>query len=188
MNEYIKATGIVHLLLEKFLAEGQCVVDATVGNGYDTLFLAQAVGTSGQVYAFDIQAQALNETKKLLMKHDCMQQVKLIHDGHENLSQYIQEPVNAIIYNLGYLPGGNKHIITSKETTLLSLRQGLEILGSGGIITLIIYPGHPGGAEEAAAIEELLASLSSQTWQIMSWSRVNGTARPAPSLLLLHKQ
>lgn len=188
MNEFLKATGIVHFLLEKFLGEGQRVIDATAGNGHDTLFLAQAVGTSGQVYAFDIQGQALLETKKLLEKHNCLEQVTLIHDGHEKLCKYVNEPINVIMYNLGYLPGGNKSVITTRDTTLFSLKQGIDILSSGGVISLIVYPGHAGGDEEADAVEEFLASLSSQTWQIMKWCRVNEISQPAPYVLFIHKR
>jgi len=187
MNSFLKATGFTHFLLEKFLRSGEIVIDATVGNGYDTLFLAQAVGASGLVYAFDIQENALQKTKILLEKNNCLQQVNLIHDGHEKISQYVREPVAAIIYNLGYLPGGNKEIITKGETTLLSLQQGMELLSSGGIISLIVYPGHPGGKKEADLLEQYLTSLSPRIWQVMKWSRVNGDRVKAPCFLCLHK-
>lgn len=187
MNRFLKATGFTHLLLEKFLLSGQKVIDATAGNGQDTLFLAQTVGAAGLVYAFDIQEKALQETKKLLEKNHCLQQVKLIHAGHEKIGKYVQEPVQAIIYNLGYLPGGNKEIITKGETTLLSLQQGMELLSAGGVISLIVYPGHPGGKQEADLIEEYVALLSPQTWQIMKWNRENGKRTKAPYVLFMYK-
>lgn len=187
MNKLLKATGFTQHLLAQFLCNGQKVIDATSGNGHDTLFLAKAVGSSGMVYAFDIQEQALQTTKELLTEHHCLQQVKLIHAGHENMQKYVQEPVQAIIYNLGYLPGGNKDIITRDETTLLSLQQGTELLSSGGVVSLIIYPGHPGGQKEAELIETYTAALSPQRWQVLKWSRVNGACDKAPYVLFLLK-
>lgn len=187
MNRFLKATGFTHLLLTQFLKTGQRVIDATAGNGHDTLFLAQAVGSLGFVYAFDIQEKALIETRKLLIKHNCLQQVKLIHDGHEKIRQYLQEPINAIIYNLGYLPGGNKEVITKGEITLLSLQQSMEILSTGGVISLTVYPGHAGGKSEAILLEDYLSTLSPHKWQVLKWCRINGDNVNAPFVLLLLK-
>ncbi|MGI6587806.1 MAG: class I SAM-dependent methyltransferase [Peptococcia bacterium] len=187
MNKFLKATGFTHYLLSKFLSKGQKVIDATAGNGQDTLFLARTVGPLGLVYAFDIQENALQETKKILEKNNCLQQVKLIHAGHEKINKFVQEPVQAIIYNLGYLPGGNKEIITKGETTLLSLQQGMELLNSGGVVSLIIYPGHSGGEKEATIIEKYVTSLSSRTWQVMKWGRVNVDIAKAPYVLFIYK-
>ena len=92
MNKLLKATGFSHHLLAQFLGNGQKVIDATTGNGYDTLFLAEAVGHSGLVYAFDIQEQALQKTRELLAEHHCLQQVKLIHAGHEKLRNMFGNP------------------------------------------------------------------------------------------------
>ena len=187
MNKLLKATGFTHNFLAQFLDNGQKVIDATSGNGQDTLFLAEAVGPSGVVYAFDIQEKALQTTKNLLAEHDCLEQVKLIHAGHEKIKEYVQDPVQAVIYNLGYLPGGNKEIITQGETTLLSLQQGTELLSSGGVISLIIYPGHPGGREEAELIEVYTGTLSPRRWQVLKWSRLNGDNINAPYVLFMLK-
>jgi methylase of polypeptide subunit release factors len=187
MNKLLKATGFTQHFLAEFLCNGQKVIDATTGNGHDTLFLAEAVGPLGVVYAFDIQEQALQTTKELLTEHHCLQQVKLIHAGHEKIKEYVRESVQAIIYNLGYLPGGNKEIITKGETTLLSLQQGTELLSSGGVIALIIYPGHPGGRKEAELIEAYTGALSPRRWQVLKWSRLNGDYVNAPYVLLMLK-
>lgn len=186
-SRIFKVTDFSHLLLTQFLQKGHKVVDATAGNGYDTLFLAQTVGTDGLVYAFDIQKTALEKTKELLKKHNCLQQVKFIHDGHENIGKYVHDSLNAIIYNLGYLPGGNKEIITKGHTTLLSVQQGMELLSTGGVIILVAYPGHPGGKEEADLIEDYFRSLSPQEWQSMKWCRLNGNNLQYPYVLCLLK-
>lgn len=187
MNRHLQATGLTHYLLAKFLSKGQKAIDATAGNGQDTLFLAQTVGPSGLVYAFDIQERALLTTQKLLKKNNCLQQVKLILAGHEKINNFVQEPVQAIIYNLGYLPGSNKEIITQGETTLLSLQQGMKLLNSGGIIAVTVYPGHPGGRKEADLIDKYVISLSVQTWQVMKWNRVNGNTAKSPYVLFIYK-
>ena len=187
MNRYLQATGLTHYLLTKFLSKGQKVIDATAGNGHDTLFLAQSVGPLGLVYAFDIQERALQATQKVLEKNNCLQQVKLILAGHEKINNFVQEPVQAIIYNLGYLPGSNKEIITQGETTLLSLQQGMKLLNSGGIIAVTVYPGHPGGRKEADLIDKYVISLSVQTWQVMKWNRVNGNTAKSPYVLFIYK-
>jgi len=187
MNRTLRATRMAHLLLNEFLNKGQTVIDATAGNGYDTLFLAQTVGKQGKVYAFDIQEQALQETKKLLEQRNCLEQVILIRDSHEKMDAYVEGSAAVIVYNLGYLPGGDKRITTTPKTTINSLKKGLELLAPGGIIQVTAYPGHPGGEEEARIVEEFLTALSCPPWHVLTYKRLNGT-RSAPYLLLVHKE
>ncbi len=135
------------------------MIDATAGNGYDTLFLARLVGPTGHVYAFDVQAEALETTALKLREADLDPQTQLIHAGHENLAAHVSEPVQAILFNLGYLPGSDKSIITRPETTLAALQHGLTLLAPGGILTLVLYPGHKGGAPEASAVLHFCQNL-----------------------------
>lgn len=188
MNSILRNTELSHLILSQFLKDGHTVVDATAGNGHDTLFLADKVGASGKVYAFDIQKQAIENTRKLLSNYNYLDRVTLIADGHEKLSQYIKETVHCLIYNLGYLPGGDKSIITSSATTLLSLKQGLELLAKGGAAALTVYPGHEGGALEAAEVEEFLLNLPSREWHIFSWKKANSIGGTAPYLIIVNRQ
>ncbi|MCR4442243.1 MAG: class I SAM-dependent methyltransferase [Peptococcaceae bacterium] len=187
MNETLRATGVCHLLLGRLLAAGQTVVDATAGNGKDTLFLAKAVGKSGKVYAFDIQAEALEKTRSLLEAHRCLEQVELIHDSHEKINDYLAEPVNGFIFNLGYLPGGDKRITTAAGTTINALRQAVERTAPGGIIAVVVYPGHPGGEEEARETEEFLSNLVSPYWHVLAWKKLNGE-KAAPALIVAYRQ
>ncbi|MDD2400687.1 MAG: class I SAM-dependent methyltransferase [Clostridia bacterium] len=188
MIDVLRAIKISHFLLEQFLVSGQTVVDATAGNGNDTLFLSKIVGTSGLVYAFDLQENALKETSELLKKNNCLNQVKIIHDGHENMDKHVNNPVQAIVYNLGYLPGGNKNIITKKETTLFSIQKGINLLSLGGVISIIVYPGHPGGLEEAICVQSYLKSLSYKIWDVMKWNTENEVYNKSPYLFFLHKK
>lgn len=187
MNKLLRATKLLHLLLNNFLKEGQIAVDATAGNGYDTLFLAQQVGPSGRVYAFDIQNEALDKAKKLLACHNYSERVKFILDSHDKLKYYVKQEINCLVYNLGYLPGGDKNIITTENTSLTSLQQGIELIAPGGVLSLIAYRGHSGGDKEAQIVEEYLQRLESPPWDVLSWKRVNGTPT-APYLLFAQKQ
>lgn len=183
----LRATEVSHLLLSKFLREGQRAVDATAGNGYDTVFLAKKVGKRGQVYAFDIQTIAIERTQALIEKEKCADVVRLINDTHEKLTEYIKGSVQAIVYNLGYLPGGDKATITKADATLSSIKEALELLAPGGVISIVAYPGHDGGDCEAKRVENLLQELDSALWDVFSYQRFNAI-KPAPYLLFLHKR
>lgn len=187
MNKLLRAADFSHLVLENLIKPGQTVIDATAGNGNDTLFLARKVGINGKVYAFDIQNQAIEKTREVLEDKHCLERVSLIQDSHENLREYIKEPINGIIFNLGYLPGGDKSITTAAASTIRCLEQSIDILTSGGVLAIVVYPGHSGGDREAAEVEAFLAKLPSPPWYVLSWKRVNA-ADKAPYLLLAQKQ
>lgn len=115
-----------HCLLRQALPEGGNALDGTAGNGHDTLFLAQTAGIRGKVWAFDIQPQALNNTRCRLQEAG-YSNVRLILDGHENLKQYVSEPLNAAIFNFGWLPGGDKSLTTRTETSITALSAALSL-------------------------------------------------------------
>jgi len=188
-----------HQLLAEVLNPGDTAVDLTAGNGTDTLFLAQRVGPSGRVLAFDIQTEALHNTALRLeeagIAHACcrtpaevigQQGVRLIHDGHERLAEYLEAPVRALIANLGYLPGGDPQLITQTTSTLAAFRQGLDRLLPGGRLVTVVYVGHPGGLEESRQIEALFQGLSSRAWHVLRLQVAN--RREAPYLLVVEKR
>ena len=148
------------LFIGNHIKEGDTVVDFTMGNGHDTAYLSKAVGESGHVYAFDIQQQALDSTRKALEAEGCPDNVTLIHDSHHNLKQYVGTPFRVGMFNLGWLPGGDKSITTMRETTLPPIRDAIELLDRDGILNIAIYPGHKEGDEEGKLVCEYLASLS----------------------------
>ncbi len=155
---------LAHQLLSEAIHAGDVVVDATAGNGHDTLFLAANVGEVGQVFAFDIQADAIHASRERLHQHQCLQHVCLYQASHSQMTPHIplkfHAQVKAVVFNLGYLPGGDKSIITSAETTLLALSQAARILCSGGVISLLVYPGHTGGDTEHLQIQHWLQALN----------------------------
>ena len=126
----MRATEFAHFLLRQKLKSGDFVIDATVGNGHDSLLLAERVGIEGRVLGFDIQKAALTLAAHLV---GLLPQVSLIHAGHETLSEHLSadEEVAAVMFNLGYLPGGPKEIITRAETTLAALEQALSHMRPG---------------------------------------------------------
>ena len=143
----------VNQIIENNLKSNDIVVDMTTGNGNDTLFLSNIV-KNGFVYGFDIQKGAINNTKKLLDKNN-ITNYKLINDSHENIDKYIREKISLILFNLGYLPNGNKNITTKKESTIKALSKSIDMLNNKGIILLVIYS-HMEGLEEEKEIKKYL--------------------------------
>ncbi|GAX06286.1 SAM-dependent methyltransferase [Secundilactobacillus pentosiphilus] len=178
-----------HTLLKTVITQGDTVVDATIGNGNDTVFLASLVGITGHVLGFDVQQQALDNTATQLTLTGMINRVQLIHDGHENLDQYLapQQRIAAAIFNLGYLPGSNKRIITHSDTTLKALNTCLSHLRRGGIVALVVYYGHPGGEQEKAAVLEAVKALDQHQYQVLQYGFINQIHQP-PFLLAIQKR
>jgi ubiquinone/menaquinone biosynthesis C-methylase UbiE len=160
------------------IKNGDCVIDCTVGNGYDTLFLAKNVGLKGKVYGFDIQDTAIKSTKEKLIKENLYDRVILINDGHENLQKYVQEKVKLVVFNLGYLPNGDHNITTKPSTTLEGIKSSLNVLNDNGIILITSYTGHKGGIEEKDAIEEFLKELNQKKFNVLRFDFINQVNNP----------
>lgn len=157
-------------IVRRLLKAGDVAIDATAGNGHDTLFLAQCVGPNGQVYAIDLQATALAATRARLASEQCLDRVTLIEGDHARLNTLIPVTdhgrVTAIMFNLGYLPGGDRKLTTRCDSTLNALNRAVSLLRSDrGVLTAIAYPGHPGGTEEAQAVREWFASLDPERYR-----------------------
>ena len=143
----------------KHLKSGDRAVDFTMGNGYDTEFLSKAVGETGKIWAFDIQEQALTSTRAHLESVNCPQNYTLIRDSHHNAKNYVDEKIKAGMFNLGWLPGGDKSITTLRETTLPAIKEAIELLDHDGVLTVAVYPGHAEGDAEGKMIEDYLATI-----------------------------
>ena len=154
------ATLRKHFILEH-LSEGGVAVDFTMGNGNDTLFLSKVVGSEGRVYAFDIQEAALISTRGHLTRECAPENYTLICASHDRVDEFVTEPINAGMFNLGYLPGnGNKEVTTMRATTLPAIEKALRLLAPDGVLVVAVYPGHLEGELEGEAIEEYLKTLS----------------------------
>ncbi len=180
------AVGFSHLFLRQMVRPGDRVIDATCGRGRDTLFLAELVGPTGEVWAFDVQEEALAETEERLRAAGCSPWVNLVHAGHECLSEYVTEPVRAAVYNLGYLPGNRTGVVTQPKTTLAALDQTRQLLLPGGIIVLAAYTGHPGGEEEAECIELWTRSLPTRAFNVWKSCQLN-RSDSAPYVIIVGK-
>lgn len=178
-----------HLILESRLQPGMNVVDATAGNGHDSLFLAQKIQPSGRLFIFDVQSAAIEATQKRLSDHhiELSQDGVAFHlTGHENfaavLPQELRGEIHAVMFNLGYLPGGDKSLITLPDNSLSAIQQALSWLAPDGMMTVVLYPGHEGGHQEAELIESHLQALSSQEFEVQKISYLN--YRPTTPFLI----
>jgi tRNA1(Val) A37 N6-methylase TrmN6 len=169
-----------HHIVGPRLRVGDWVVDATAGNGHDSIFLAERVLPGGRVFTFDLQAQAMEKTRENLAKNVTIQQlaeVSLFQAGHERMAELLPREargrLRAVMFNFGYLPGGDKKIITREETSLAAVRIALEWLAEDGVMTVVLYPGHDGGREEASAVACLIASLPSMEFEAQRVGFIN---------------
>lgn len=186
-NYLTNAMNLGKELCIKKVKHGDVVVDATMGNGNDTLFLAKLVGDNGKVYAFDIQKQAIENTRKRLKEEGVLENAELIEDGHENMDKYISEEVDLIMFNLGYLPKGEHNITTKAGTTLEAIKKSLKLLKKNGILILIIYHGHKNGKEEKISIENYAKDLNQKEYNVIDLSFINEINNP-PILMAIEKR
>jgi methylase of polypeptide subunit release factors len=156
-----KLTRVAADWISGALGTGSVAIDATVGNGYDTLFLAHAVGPSGQVIGFDVQKAALKNASELLRFTGMIDRVRLVLGCHSGIADYLRHgrPVQVAMFNLGYLPRGDRSIVTRAATTLAALDGLLRHLSIGGRVTILSYRGHTGGQEEYEEIKRHLDPL-----------------------------
>lgn len=175
---------VAHLLLSEVIEPGDLAVDATMGNGFDTKFL---IDLKADVFAFDVQQEAVSATEDMLKQAGVENQAKLILDGHEKLANYVTKPVKGAIFNLGYLPRTDKSIITHAETTIAALEALSDLLLPKGRIALVIYWGHEGGLEEKEAVEAWVKELPQHIWHVFKWAPMNQVNQPA-YLIMLEKR
>lgn len=148
-----RPTAVAHQVVSDVVGAGDVVIDATAGNGHDTLFLARLVGNEGRVIAFDIQGAAIDSTRQRLRAASMDKRVELHCESHGELLERVgRDEVAAVMFNLGYLPGGDHEVITEVSETAKAVVQGLFALRAGGVMTIVCYTGHPGGAEEAETV------------------------------------
>lgn len=173
-------------LLRDTIEIGDTVVDATAGNGHDTLFLAELVGDTGHVYAFDVQQQAVDATMRRLAEAGVQARCEVILDGHEQVANYVSTPIKAAVFNLGYLPGAAHDVITKPSTTVAALESLLQQLVVGGMIVLVIYYGHEGGKEERDRVLDYVASLPQKQVHVLRYEFINQQNDP-PFVIALEK-
>jgi len=186
----ISLVNAAHDLIRDILHPGDIAIDATVGNGHDTVFLAEQVGPSGHVYGFDIQQAAIDSTLEKFRQARSPECLTLIHASHadmdERIPTYHHGKVRAIMFNLGYLPGGDKSVITLTDSTLAALTDASRILAVEGIVTLLAYPGHQGGDLETGQVKNWCEQQDTRQFEV---STIYSTEHKdtAPRLFVIRK-
>ena len=183
----LPALAFARQLIEGRLKNGGRALDGTAGNGRDTLFLAQLAGGSGKVWAFDIQAQALSNTAGLLREHGVEGQVELIAASHADLADYVREPLDAAMFNFGYLPGGDKTVTTTADSSVRAMQATAALLAEGGLLTAVVYSAHRAGRAEPAAIKQWAPALPQEQYQVLHYRFTNQRNHP-PQLLAIEKR
>jgi SAM-dependent methyltransferase len=189
---FASVLSYAHQLVKERAHSGDRVIDATVGNGNDTLFLAELVGRRGIVYGFDIQQAAVENTRaRIIAAGHRMEHIRLVLDSHAHMARHIPPEehgrIAAVMFNLGYLPGADPSVITQAPSTIEALEAALGLLRPRGIITAVLYPGHEGGDAEAAAVEAWAGKLAKDTAQVLSYRFINGNPR-SPYLIAIEKR
>ena len=180
---------VAHYYWKLLVKPGDTVIDATCGNGHDTLYLAQLALTenSGEVFGFDIQAEAIEKTRLHLqtnLSEPLCNRITLFHQSHRHFpKEILPKSVKLIVYNLGYLPGGDKAITTLTESSLESIKHAQELLCDDGMISVTCYPGHPEGKIEEEAIFKYASSLNPRAWTCVQHHWVN--RQQSPRLLII---
>lgn len=179
MSSKLDVVKMSHLMIADFADSEGIALDMTLGHGFDSLELAKHFK---HVYAFDIQRDAINSAEHKLA---VTRNITIIQDSHENFDQYVKAEIALAIYNLGYLPGGNKTITTRVSTTLSSLDKLLKQLKINGIIIIVVYVGHDEGIKESRAVKNYLDTIAADCFKVATYQIVN--RRQAPYLLLVTK-
>lgn len=178
---------LARLLVARTLTAGDFAIDATVGNGHDTLWLAQQVGSTGRVLGLDVQAVALVAAQRRLIEAGVADRVMLARARHEELDRFLSRdnPLarpRVVMFNLGYLPGGNHLIMTQPETTIAAIEAAVAHVMPGGLVSVVLYPGHPRGREESEQVLDWAVHSSRTTLGILQCHLLR-THQPAPFLL-----
>lgn len=180
-----------HELLAEHITSGHFAIDATAGNGHDTAFIANLVGKTGRVWAFDIQKAAIESTEKRLDSLGLQNQVTLILGSHSQMNSYVPSEftgrISGIVFNLGYLPGSDKVVTTRVPTSIEAVNQSLSLLSPDGILTVSIYPGHEEGYREGQALLDGIPEIENAGWLVYVY-KVPEPKSPAPFLITYERK
>ncbi|HIV67991.1 MAG TPA: methyltransferase domain-containing protein [Candidatus Butyricicoccus stercorigallinarum] len=177
---------LVHHYLAQFIRPGDFVIDATAGNGRDTAFLCELTGERGQVLAFDIQPQAVENTRRRLAETGWDAVGRVVLDSHANMARYAQPgSVDCIVFNLGWLPGGDHSIFTRPDSTIAAIEAGLTLLRDGGLLCVSIYYGGASGYEERDALLDYVATIDPARYTVLTVQFANRAGDPPIPVFIL---
>ena len=186
-REYpLNALGLSHQFMAAHIRPGDFCIDATAGRGRDALFLCGLVGESGRVLAMDIQADAVEQTRALLEAEGCAHRAQVVQDCHSRMGRYADPgTVDGIMFNFGWLPGGDHHTFSHADTSVAAVQAGLDLLCPGGVMTLCIYYGRENGTAERDALLAFLPTVDSRRYTVIQGDFANHTGDvPIPVFII----
>ena len=186
-NDFRSARFWAREMIEGAMYEGARVIDATMGNGHDTLWLCELAGETGRVYAFDVQPEAVERTRQRLTEAGLDSRASLFCAGHERMAEFVEEAVDAVVFNLGWLPGAEHGVTTRTDTTLKAVDAALSLLKEDGLMTVCIYPGHDEGMRELNALLEWGAKLDDRRYDVLLKTYLNQPNNP-PRMMAVRKK
>ena len=185
MKNY-QITEWCHHFIREHVKQGDICIDATAGNGNDTQLLCELVGEHGKVFAFDIQEKAVQHTRERLEQENLLPRAEVLLESHVNMKHYVEEDsISCIVFNFGYLPGGDHSLATRKDTSIQAIHEGLKLLKKGGMMSLCIYSGGDSGFEERDAILEELKNLDSKRYLVILSSYYNRPNNPPIPVMVI---
>lgn len=189
MKRRIPITQHCHERIQQMIKEPLLCIDATAGTGQDTVFLAKLAGEKGRVISMDIQEMAIEKTRTRLAKEQLSDRVEVVLDSHVHMDRYAkEESVSLIMFNLGYLPGGDHSLSTKAETTIEALEKGLTLLHEGGMISLLIYSGGDSGFEEKNRVLAWLRELPDDKYTVLVEAFYNKPNNPPLPVYILKNE
>ena len=186
-NDFRSARFWAREMIEAAMFDGAVAVDATMGNGHDTQWLCELTGENGRVYAFDVQPEAVERTRERLAEIGLLGRAELFCAGHERMAEFVHEQADAIVFNLGWLPGAEHGVTTQTSTTLMAVNAALELLKEDGLMTVCIYPGHEEGTRELHALMEWASALDEKRYDALLKTYLNQSNDP-PRMLAIRKK
>lgn len=186
-NDFRSARFWAREMIEGAMFEGARAIDATMGNGHDTQWLCELAGSSGHVYAFDVQKDAVERTRERLNAVGLADRATLLCQGHQHMADFVKETVDVVVFNLGWLPGAEHGVTTRTDTTLQAVDAALALLKEEGIMTVCIYPGHEEGARELETLMDWAAKLDDRRYDALLKSYLNQPNDP-PRMLAIRKK
>lgn len=189
MKRRTPITQYCHERIQQMIKEPLLCIDATAGTGKDTVFLAKLVGERGRVISMDIQKMAIEQTKKRLLKERLSNRAEVVLDSHVHMDKYAKKDrVSLIMFNLGYLPGGDHSLSTKADTTIEALEKGLNLLHEGGMISLLIYSGGDSGFEEKNQVLAWLRELPDDKYTVLVEAFYNKPNNPPLPVYILKNE
>lgn len=172
----LNALGLAHRFMAAHIRPGQTCIDATAGRGRDTLFLCRLVGETGQVLALDIQAEAVAATRQLLEAEGCAARARVLQLCHSRLGELAApESVDGIMFNFGWLPGGDHTVFSQPETSVRAVEAALSLLRPGGVMSLCLYYGRENGTAERDALLRYLSTVDNRRYTVIVGDFLNRT-------------